>query len=311
MEQVFIRPHQNADYIIRYKDIFQANNTQDAVGKNPCVLFSVHNATEFMKGNDINKKNWDKSFVEIKRICQQMPEFCNDMQEPDPVINYVGRHTQTQQIQKPETKQCKQIADFLKILDEHFNNKVVYERCGIVFLVGTFASAILMDNKNRLIHIRDSHIKDQYTVDSTGDLYKHLLLNTYIVNIDKIPDQLPKILCAIYKSTSTIDREKLVIQMTDDELIKKMYTTFSTVENDMTLIVNAVYNNDNEPLKRRIENYLRTNDISYKYNEAFYSKFMEYAKKSLNFGGGGKKENYKEKYLKYKKKYLFLKINHN
>ncbi len=290
-------------YTIRYNNIFQADKTQDAIGKNPCVLFSIYNAMHFVQGKNADKSNWDGSFKEIQATCTQVQTFCNDMQEFRPVIDYLSRHIQKQDVLKPEVKECKQIVDFLKILDENFNSRIISERCGIAFLIGTFASVILIDNKNKLIHIRDSHIKDQYTVDNTGDLYKHLLTDTYFVNIDKESHQRTKILCAIYKSKNIIDREKAVKELSDDDLIKDMYSKLNMAPADQELIVNAIFHGIHDPLKKRITQYMTTNNIN-KDISIIYPKFTEYAKKQLGFYGGG---NYKQKYLKYKKKYLALK----
>jgi hypothetical protein len=53
-------------------------------------------------------------------------------------------------------------------------------RSGLAFLAGSFGSAILIDGENSLFHVRDSHYKQQCSVNSAPNLYKHLLKNSII-----------------------------------------------------------------------------------------------------------------------------------
>ena len=281
------RDPQPNDNVIEYTDMFLANEKQ-LQNENPCVLFSIYNSALFRMNKNSSKKAWDSSFEKVRSICKERQEFCKDMQEFEPITQYVNEKEK----QIPyKIGDCKNIADFFQIINSYIHNDNVKQYYGIAFLVGTFASAILIDNVTNLIHIRDSHIIEQYTVNNTSDLYKHLLLDKYFSNVDKEKHSRPKIKYVVYRSTISIVKNKPVIALSRDELIMRIYDNFNANVNDASLITGAVFGNQDEPLKARIGNYMKTNEIKNMDLDAFYLAFRNYANEKLGMNGGKRDKN--------------------
>jgi hypothetical protein len=309
MQQIkksIIRVPQPNDYRIQYYDIFTASEKQKE-SDNSCILFSVYNASNFIRTKQNNKEDWDKSFKEIADICKNRPEFCREMQElGGPVQECVNNRNE---IRSGKEGYCKYIADFFKVINDCVNEDSVKSYYGIAYLVGTFAAAILIDNVKNLIYIRDSHRLHQYIVTNTSDLYAHLLLDKYFANIDKIKNDRPKIQYVMYEDNTTINRNKPVNVLSEKELYEKIYNILLQNPNDENLIYKAAYNkNDDFHLRSRIEQYLNTNNLKIDNMNIFYNGFKDYIIRKMSFQGGSRaNQYYKDKYLKYKAKYLLLK----